>query len=96
MRSCGRGLRKHGPLAWALYMDGVSLARYVHLRSYAAATADAGAVRSFNKWFVVGVLSAGAGWGAAGAFLFPPDDVVYQSFLSFVLAGITAASVTVY
>ena len=77
-------------------MDGVSLARYVHLRSYAAATADAGAVRSFNKWFVVGVLSAGAGWGAAGAFLFPPDDVVYQSFLSFVLAGITAASVTVY
>ncbi len=83
-------------LAWALYMGGVSLARYLQIRSYAAATADADAVRSFNKWFVVGVLSAGVGWGAAGAFLFPPDDLVYQSFLSFILAGITAASVTVY
>ena len=83
-------------VAWAVFMVAVSALRYIHLRRYASTSKNDVNIHAFQKWFVVGVALGGIGWGASGAFLFPTANVVYQSFLSFVLAGITAASITVY
>ena len=83
-------------VAWAVLMVAISALRYVHLRSYANTSKHDVNIHKFQRWFVVGVALGGIGWGASGAFLFPSANVVYQSFLSFVLAGITAASITVY
>ncbi len=83
-------------IAWAAYMVVVNTLRYLHLRDYTNASKRDIKIKTFQKWFVLGATFGGIGWGVSGAFLFPPSNIVYQSFLSFVLAGITAASITVY
>ena len=83
-------------VAWAVFMVIVGALRYLHLRDYANSSNKDVDIRRFQKWFVAGAAFGGIGWGTCGAFLFPAQDVIYQSFLSFVLSGITAASVTVY
>ena len=83
-------------VAWAVFMVIVGALRYLHLRDYANTSKKDVDIRRFQKWFVVGAAFGGIGWGTCGGFLFPAEDVVYQSFLSFVLSGITAASIIVY
>ena len=43
--------------------------------------------------FVSGAGLAGAAWGAAGFFLFPPDSFAHQIFLAFVLGGMMAGAI---
>ena len=84
-------------LSWLGFMVLVSSLRYMHLRRFVASETTASEdLLKFNNWFVVGVVYSGIGWGFAGAVLFPADNLLYQSFLSFVLAGVTASAISVY
>jgi len=42
------------------------------------------------------VLFSGVGWGLAGWLLFPANDVIHQTLLSFMLAGLSAGATTAY
>ena len=53
--------------------------------------------RKNKKWtdyFNNGVIVAGFSWSLASLLLFPESDIVSQTFLAFIVAGISAASVT--
>lgn len=48
-----------------------------------------------SKWltrFRLGAIGTGGLWGAAAWMLFPADALMYQAFLAFVLAGLTAGA----
>jgi len=44
-------------------------------------------------YFKSSIAISGIGWGVTGIFLFPPDSVVHQVFIAFVLAGLIAGAV---
>jgi diguanylate cyclase (GGDEF)-like protein/PAS domain S-box-containing protein len=81
-------------LVWCSLMVLASLLRaalvFAPQRSRAAADA---AVRVRLGRFRLGVMVAGAVWGAAGILLFPADHPQHVMFLIFVLAGMTAGCV---
>jgi signal transduction histidine kinase/DNA-binding response OmpR family regulator len=84
-------------LTWLGAMAAVTALRIVRVRRYAAnADPSPAQVTLFHRQFVLGTALSGLGWGIAGAVLFPPDNLLYQSFLSFVLAGVTASAISVY
>jgi hypothetical protein len=49
----------------------------------------------WNQYYLVGSALAGAGWGGAGVFLYPPDSLAHQVFLAFVIGGMAAGGVAV-
>jgi diguanylate cyclase (GGDEF)-like protein/PAS domain S-box-containing protein len=48
------------------------------------------------KRFRLSVLFSGVVWGLAGWLLFPPNDVIHQTLLAFVLAGLAAGATTAF
>ncbi|MEA3277347.1 MAG: response regulator [Pseudomonadota bacterium] len=80
---------------WLTYMTAVTAIRYgllVLFRRQDLAGIDA------TKWsalFVVGTALAGLGWGSTAIFLFAPDSIVHESFLTMILAGMAAGAVPV-
>ena len=83
-------------MAWVGYMLGVSVARFLHVHWFQNSGRGRPNIERFKNWYVVGVVYAGVGWGISGALLFAPDEVIHQSLLAVVLAGVTAAAVAVY
>jgi signal transduction histidine kinase/ActR/RegA family two-component response regulator len=73
---------------WCSYIAIVSMARHSLTRRYWQATAKTADPRLWLKRFSIGSGLAGAGWGAAGIFLYPPESLTNQVFLIFVLGGI--------
>lgn len=49
---------------------------------------------NWGRWFFLGSLVSGICWGAAGVLLFTPGSVPHQTFLTFVLGGMSAGAVT--
>lgn len=47
----------------------------------------------YQRYLIGSILSAIV-WGSASIWLFPPDDLVHQVFLAFVLGGISAGAIT--
>ena len=84
-------------VAWLSIVWLVVLSRAALVVAYRRAAADGDAnTRSWLVRFRVGAVAAGAAWGAAGVWLFPDHDVLYQMFLIFVLAGVTTGGVVSY
>ncbi len=84
-------------LSWSTTMAVLTVARIMAVKRYAAVgTPSPEQVERFRRGFLLGTAASGLGWGVAGAVLFPPDNLLYQSFLSFVLAGVTASAISVY
>lgn len=53
---------------------------------------DRSTARYWLKWFTLGAFISGVSWGFAGAIFMIPHDVVLQTFLVFLLIGVTAAA----
>lgn len=49
---------------------------------------------SWSTLFFVGCVAAGASWGLAAVLIFPAGDTDAQSFLAFLIAGVSAGAVT--
>jgi len=74
-------------VAWAVYMLLVAAARFILGLRYQSISRAPHDSNAWSTAFVAGALLAGLGWGAAGIWLFPQDDVTHQVLLAFVLGG---------
>lgn len=79
---------------WSVAMLLVTLGRAALLIGYRRMAADVAEVNAWIWRFRTGALAAGLCWGAAGWWLFAPDDIAHQAFLAFVLAGMAAGAVS--
>ena len=52
--------------------------------------------RVWERRFLLGAGLSGLVWGAAAIFLFPPEALVFQVFLAFVLGGMVAGAVAIF
>jgi hypothetical protein len=82
-------------LTWLLYMLMVTASRGLLVWKYWQSDTQLQDARYWNQYYLVGSMFAGAGWGAAGVFLYPPDSLAHQIFLAFVIGGMAAGGVAV-
>lgn len=87
--------RPTGLIVWCVAIAALTIVRVIEdrvrgLADLQAATAEALKERLVAN--VVGTGATGAAWGIGCAWLYPPDDVLTQVFLIFVLGGITAGA----
>lgn len=81
----------HGILvAWLVCIQLTALLRCVLLLQYRQNPEG----KSWGRWFSRGTWASGICWGAAGVLLFAPGSVPHQTFLTFVLGGMSAGAVT--
>src|SRR5262245_25825837 len=81
----------HGVLLiWLTYIQLTALLRCALLLKYRRNPGK----ESWSRWFFVGTLISGIGWGAAGVILFTPASIPHQTFLTFVIGGMSAGAVT--
>ncbi len=88
-------------LGWLTVMVAVMGARAVQARRFRAeADASDGRLLRLHRDFVLGTavsgLGWGLGWGWAGALLYHSNQQLHQTFLCFVVAGVSAAAVNIY
>ena len=74
-------------VAWWVYMVVTTLVRLILGWRYHLAAPVTPGTGHWDAAFVTGVFLAGAGWGAAGIWLFPKGDLTHQVLLAFVLGG---------
>ena len=81
-------------IAWYLVTNLFSLARLVLYLKFRELDASLAVPPFWQEiTFATGVLS-GATWSAAAIWLFPFEDIVHQTFLAFVVAGMAAGAVS--
>ena len=82
-------------IAWLALLIAIILSLFVLLWMYQRATPTADRSRLWHTLFVIGAGSGGTVGGAAGILLFPPESLVHQVFLVFVLGGMAMGAVAV-
>src|SRR5438067_6440 len=65
-------------LSWCLFMLLVSVGRFTLARLYWRTAPPSNETRRWRAGFAVGAGLAGAGWGAAGIFLYPEAQLANQ------------------
>jgi hypothetical protein len=81
-------------LLWLLGLTVTTLARVWLIRAYAAAKPPVSEAGRWGRRFLCGVLISGVVWGLAGVFPLSPDGGLHELFLLFVLAGLSAGSMS--
>jgi hypothetical protein len=77
-------------LSWLASIQLMALLRSVLLLKYRKKPE----ARNWGRWLFLGTLVSGFCWGCAGVLLFIPASVPHQTFLTFVLGGMSAGAVT--
>ena len=83
-------------LAWLACTELLALLRWLLLDRYTYLTQDAKGTHRRWKRFLIGTILSGLCWGSAGVFLFAEGSVPHQTFLAFVLGGMTAGAITIF
>jgi signal transduction histidine kinase len=83
-------------LAWLACTELLALLRWLVLDRYTYLTRDAKSTNRRWKGFLIGTILSGLCWGSAGVFLFAEGSLPHQTFLAFVLGGMTAGAITIY
>jgi len=81
-------------LIWLAYHLILITGRYGLARSFTANKPGPANIYRWDRAFLLGTTLAGLGWGASALWLFPESSPAHQLFLTFVLAGIAAGSVS--
>lgn len=85
-------LRLYG---WLAIIGTVLLARTMLVVAWRHSGADVTSHAScWIRRFRIGVIATGVVWGIGATLLYPPGDELYQVFLAFVLAGLSAGAIT--
>ena len=71
---------------WLLTILLITLFRLILASRYRHAPDDSKR-NTFLRLYVLGAAVNGAAWGAAGVLLYPPDHIIFQVFLAFVVGG---------
>ena len=82
-------------LAWYVALASVTALRTWVARRYARISPGSDAAWRWNFVYVVGAALSGGVWGAAALVMIPSGSVAHEVFVAFVLAGMSAGSVTV-
>lgn len=82
-------------LTWYGVLVLVTAARAQVVRRYARLMPGPEAAHRWNSVHVLGTAIAGSVWGATAFVLFPSAAIAHQVFIAFVLAGMSAGSITV-
>ena len=80
-------------LAWFSALMVITLLRVLLYLAYKNYQPELAETETWARLFLAGVVLASLGWGATGIWLFS-EQIVYQAFLSFVLAGMCAGAVS--
>lgn len=81
-------------MSWSAVLCLHQALRIQHYRSYIKATREEQADDKWAHRYTFATTAAGLIWGSAGYFMFVPDSVPHQAFLSLVLYGIALVSMT--
>ncbi len=81
-------------LFWQLGVFLVSAFRYWQYRRFQASPRSPEEARYWSHQAVLGAFLSGLQWAVAGVFLFAPDSMPHQLFLTFVIAGMAAGAIT--
>jgi diguanylate cyclase (GGDEF)-like protein/PAS domain S-box-containing protein len=82
-------------LAWYGALVSVTALRTEFARRYALLSPGPDAARRWNYIYLAGTALAGSVWGAAAFIMIPSESVAHEVFVAFVLAGMSAGSITV-
>jgi diguanylate cyclase (GGDEF)-like protein/PAS domain S-box-containing protein len=82
-------------IAWYAALVFVTALRALLVRRYTRAEPDPDAAGRWNAAYVAGTMLAGVVWGAASFVMVPSPSVAHEVFVAFVLAGMSAGSITV-
>ena len=83
-------------LSWYVCLILVTAFRMVLSYRYKCAPPLSRRNRVWERRFLLGAGLSGLAWGAAAIFLFPPEAIVFQVFLAFVLGGMIAGAVAIF
>lgn len=79
---------------WLAILAVVLLGRLALLRAWQRSEAGPGSCLCWLRRFRIGVIAAGMAWGIGAVLLFPAGDMEHQSYLAFVLAGLSAGAIS--
>lgn len=82
-------------LSWYGALVAVTALRTWFVRRYARLRPGPDAARRWNFTYLAGTALAGIVWGATAYVMIPNESVAHEVFVAFVLAGMSAGSVTV-
>ncbi|MDJ0927084.1 MAG: GGDEF domain-containing protein [Gammaproteobacteria bacterium] len=83
-------------LVWLGALGLLTLARLVLQQRYGAVAGNLEDPTIWEQAALGGILASGFLWGAVSIWLYPLDSPDHQTYIAFVLAGISAGAVTVY
>jgi len=86
-----RGTNTDHVWAWWGYMITVAVSRLIGQRRYRQ-NATSGTTVYWQRWYVLGAVLSGLGWGYAGWTFYPIMSEGERSLLIFILAGMTAGA----
>ncbi|MGH8611572.1 MAG: response regulator, partial [Gammaproteobacteria bacterium] len=81
--------------SWLGFMLTVAAASYLFVHLFNKQRRSLPSLRVWRRRFTLCTLAAGLGWGLSGCILLPPDSILHQAFISFVLGGICASAIPV-
>ncbi|MCU7950946.1 MAG: response regulator [gamma proteobacterium symbiont of Bathyaustriella thionipta] len=79
---------------WAGCLALITLLRILLTYSFKKKSPAPDEIVLWEKWFYLSTISAGIIWGSTGILLFPENNLPHQVFLTIILIGISAGSVT--
>lgn len=80
--------------SWLACLILVSLGRLVLGLLFARTPASAHNISRWRVYFLAGAVASALVWGSTAWILYPPESVVHQVFIAFVLGGMVAGSMT--
>jgi diguanylate cyclase (GGDEF)-like protein/PAS domain S-box-containing protein len=87
-------VREDWLIAWVSALALTTLARIWLIRAYRRMKPTITEVSPWARRFMAGVIISGLIWGIAGVFPIPANDLIEEMFLIFVLAGLSAGSMS--
>lgn len=80
--------------AWLAIFTPILLARVVLLIAWRRSGIDATDSACWLRRFRIATIATGMAWGTSAVLLFPAADIDHQSYLAFVIAGLSAGAVS--
>ncbi|HEA26629.1 MAG TPA: GGDEF and EAL domain-containing protein [Ectothiorhodospiraceae bacterium] len=79
---------------WLLTLFMLTALRYAVYHRFNKAAPSKENIEPWHKYSLINATLSGLTWGSTGIYLFPMGDVVHQTVLAFVLAGMSAGAIT--
>jgi len=81
-------------LTWLALIITITVARLLLTLFYRQYQAGKSSRSCWKRCFEAGAIISGAVWGSSALLLFPESSIAHQTFLAFIMAGISAGAVT--